>query len=69
MGTLETFVRIFKFLKVELNEEQRNLIIKFSNENNQIYRDPNFDQFDQENGMQNLILYYWIEKNMVLILD
>ena len=57
-GTLETFVRIFKFLKVELNEEQRNLIIKFSNENNQIYRDPNFDQFDQEkwNAELNLIL-------------
>ena len=63
-STLETFIRIFKFLKVELNEEQKNKIIQFTLENDEINRDPNFSEFDQAQWNKELNLILLDRKNI-----
>ena len=55
-STLETFIRIFKFLKVDLNEEQKNKIINFSIKTEEIDKDPNFSDFDQAKWTKELNL-------------
>ena len=63
-STLETFIRVFKFLKVELNEEQKNKIIQFALENDEINRDPNFSEFDQAQWNKELNLILLDRKNI-----
>ncbi|MFL2697838.1 MAG: DUF6279 family lipoprotein [Gammaproteobacteria bacterium] len=53
-STLDSFTKIFKVLKVELNENQKVKIIEFSKRSGEINQDPNLVKFNQENWNKEL---------------